>query len=363
MKRKNLIAKKKVRENNLLIKDPKILNFYKKFKSIIFKNINNDSFAVAVSGGSDSLCLAYFSKIYASEIRKKIHVLIVDHNLRKESHKEALKVKEILKKKYIQSKVLSWQGKIPISNIQKNARNMRYSLISNYCFKYNIKYLITAHHIDDQIENFFIRLLRGSGLAGLSSMSEKTNYNSNLKVIRPFLSFKKRDLRYVTLNYFRTYIEDPSNEDDKFLRVRVRKYRKSMEMEGLDTGKIIKTVNNLLSANKAINYYKNKALSKHASFLSKNKCLISTQIFSEEANEIIFKSFSDILSLVSGTYYPPRSKKIFSLIGRIKKAKFSKSTLGGCIIEKNDSTILISKEPKVKKSTFTKQKNKQFIKI
>ena len=50
---------------------------------------------------------------------------------------------------------------------------MRYSLISNYCLKNKIKYLITAHHRDDQIENFFIRLIRGSGLTGLSSMSEK----------------------------------------------------------------------------------------------------------------------------------------------------------------------------------------------
>ena len=99
MKRRNLIATKKAKKNNLLFKNPKILNFYKKFKSTIFKYIRNKSFAVAVSGGSDSLCLAYFSKIYSSEFHNKIHVLIVDHKLRKESSKEALKVKAILKKK------------------------------------------------------------------------------------------------------------------------------------------------------------------------------------------------------------------------------------------------------------------------
>ena len=95
MKRKNLIARKKVKNNKLLLKDSKILNFYTKFKSIVFKDISNKSFALAVSGGSDSLCLAYFSKIYSSEFGNKIHVLIVDHNLRKESYKEALTVKEI----------------------------------------------------------------------------------------------------------------------------------------------------------------------------------------------------------------------------------------------------------------------------
>ena len=124
------------------------------------------------------------------------------------------------------------------------------------------------------------------------------------------------------MNYFKTYIKDPSNDDEKFLRVRIRKYRKNMEKEGLDTRKIINTVGNLMSANKALNYYKSKALYKHVSFVSKGRCLINKQIFSEEAGEIIFKSFSDTLSLVSGTYYPPRSKKVINLIDRIKKINF-----------------------------------------
>jgi len=361
MRRKNLIVVRKVEKKKLLIKDPKIKKIYTKFKAIIFKKIKKKSFALAVSGGSDSLCLAYFSKMYASEFKNKIHVLIVDHKLRKESHKEALKVKGILKKKGIKSKVLNWKGKVPRSNIQRNARNIRYSLISNYCLKKNIKFLITAHHIDDQIENFFIRLLRGSGLKGLSSMSESVNYTNSLKIVRPFLNFKKIDLKYITLNFFKNYIKDPSNENEKFLRVRIRKYRRNMEKEGLSTGKIIKTVNNLLSASKALDFYKNKALYKYVSFLSKNKCSINTQIFSKEAGEIIFKSFSDILSLVSGTYYPPRSKKIISLIDRVKKAKFNKSTLGGCVIEKKDNFILISKEQGVGNIPF-QQENDLFLK-
>ena len=341
MRRRNLIVVKKVEKKKLSIKDPKIKKIYTKFKVIIFKKIKKKSFALAVSGGSDSLCLAYFSKMYASEFKNKIHVLIVDHKLRKESHKEALKVKEILKLKGIQSKVLSWKGEIPRSNIQRNARNIRYSLISNYCSKKNIRFLITAHHTDDQFENFFIRLLRGSGLTGLSSMAESVNYNTNLKIVRPFLSFKKIDLKYITLNFFKTYIKDPSNEDEKFLRVRIRKYRTYMEKEGLDTSKIAKTVNNLLSANKALNFYKKKSFHKYVSFLSRNKCLINKKIFSEEAEEIVFNSFSDILSLVSGTYYPPRSKKIINLISRLKKDKFSKSTLGGCVFEEKDYFIVI----------------------
>ena len=352
MKRKNLIVKRKADKKNLLVKNIKIREIYKKFRKIISKQIERESFALGVSGGSDSLCLAYFSKIYSAEFKNKIHILIVNHNLRKESGNEAHEVKKILKKKNIDSKILNWRGKIPKSNIQKNARNIRYSLMSKYCKKKNIKYLITAHHADDQIENFFIRLFRGSGLTGLSSMSESVFYDNKLKIVRPFLNIKKKYLELTSLNYFKTYIQDPSNDNEKFLRVRIRKYRKSMETEGLSTANIIKTINNLLSANKALNYYKNKALYKHVSFISKNKCLIDQKIFLEEAKEIIFKLFSDILSLVSVSYYPPRSKKIVNLINRIKKNNYTKSTLGGCIIEKRDNFISVIKETKAKKTTY-----------
>ena len=129
-----------------------------------------------------------------------------------------------------------------------------------------------------------------------------------------------------------------------------------MKAEGLSTDNIIKTINNLLSANKAMNYYKNKAFNKHVSFLSKNKCIINGQIFFDEAQEVVFKSFSDILSLVSGKYYPPRSKKIISLIDRLKKTKYSKSTLRGCIVEKKDGFFLVSKEERISLSSYQPSK-------
>jgi len=350
MKRKNLSVIKKV--NKKQINKKKFSKFYKKFKNIIFNNIERENFAIGVSGGPDSLSLAYFSKAYTDEFKNKMEALIINHKIRKESSKEALKVKKILKRKRIESKILNCKSIIPKSNTQHNARNVRYSLLADYCLKKNIKYLVIAHHMDDQIENFFIRLFRGSGLTGLSSMSESFEYSKKLKIIRPLLGFKKKDLIDVSLHYFNEYISDPSNEDEKYLRVRVRKYRKIMEKEGLDTTKIIKTVGNLYSANKALNYYKNKALYKHVAFLSESKCLINKKIFDEEAGEIIFKSISDILSLVSKKYYAPRSKKIINLISNMKKNNFNKTTLGGCIIEKKEGFISVSKEEKMKKTSL-----------
>ena len=348
MKRKSLSVEKKAKVNNPSVNNSKTKKLYTKFRKKILKKVGKDNFAIGVSGGADSLCLAYLSNLYSTEFKNKIFVLIVDHKMRQESSKEAQKVKMMLKKKGINSVVLTWKGKKPSQNIQLQARKIRYELISNYCLKHNVNYLITAHHQDDQIENFFIRLFRGSGLTGLSSMAESSNYSDNLKIIRPFLNFTKLELQAVTMDYFKSYINDPSNENEKFLRTRIRKYRKDLFQEGLDTKKISKTVDNLMIAKNALDFYKNKALNNNVSFLSKNNCIINSKIFDEEANQIIFKLISDVLSLVAGSYYPPRSKKILNLINRLKLKKFKKCTLGGCVLEKKDGFISITKEVRVK---------------
>ena len=192
MKLKNLIVTRKVNNKKLSTQNQKIKKFYNIFKSVVYRNIKKSSFLLAVSGGPDSLCLAYFGKKYSLEFKNKAHVVIVDHKLRKDSTKEAAKVKKMLKNKKIDSKIINWKGALPKSNIQKSARDIRYSLLSNYCQDNNIKYIVTGHHLDDQVENFFIRLVRGSGLTGLSSMTESADYNDKIKIIRPLLELEKK---------------------------------------------------------------------------------------------------------------------------------------------------------------------------
>ena len=91
---------------------------------------------------------------------------MVDHKLRKESSKEANSVCSILKKIDINCKVLNWHGKKPLKNIQSLAREKRYQLLVKECKKNNINNLLVGHHLDDMVENFIIRLTRGSGLKG-----------------------------------------------------------------------------------------------------------------------------------------------------------------------------------------------------
>ena len=162
MSLKNLSAK---------IKIPKLLkhNLNNKRISKIYKNFEkslnlDENFIVAVSGGPDSLALAFLAKIYAVKKKLLLKCFIVDHKLRPESTKEANFTKKILKKISINAQILTWKGKKPSTNIQSISRKKRYELLFKKCEKYKIKHILLGHHQDDLLENFFIRMLRGSGL-------------------------------------------------------------------------------------------------------------------------------------------------------------------------------------------------------
>ena len=346
MKKKNSTAqRKKVKLDNKYLKDQKIKKVYLIFKKQLYSQIKNEKFCIGVSGGPDSLALAILGKIFSKEFNSKFIALIIDHNLRKQSENEARKVKKILTKHKIRTRILTWKGKIPKSNIQFNARNIRYFLLNKECNKLNIKNLVLAHHEGDLIENFFIRLFRGSGLKGLSSLNIKKHSENNiLNLIRPLINTKKNELIYISKKVFKFYLTDPSNFKEKFLRTRIRNYLDKFKLDGLDINKVKLTLNNLQLANESINFYKEKSIKNYTRYLQHHACFVSYGLFNYESEEVIFRAICDIISKVSGKYYPPRGKDVKNLITGIKSKKFKKATLGGCIIEKTYNTLIIRKE-------------------
>ena len=139
------------------------------------------------------MALTALAKSYSYENKCKIYYVLVDHNIRKNSSKEAKSVKKLLKKHQITLNIL--KNKKPIEkNIQSEARVVRYNLLKSFCKKKKIKTILTAHNLEDQVETFFIRLSRGSGLHGLSSMRPIYKIEDNINLIRPLLDFKKIEL-------------------------------------------------------------------------------------------------------------------------------------------------------------------------
>ena len=303
----------------------------------------NNNFIVGVSGGPDSLALAFLAKIYSIKKNLKAKFFIVDHKLRPGSTKEAKYVKKLLKKYFIKAEILTWSGKKPQSNIQSLARKKRYELLISRCKNLKIKNILLAHHQDDLFENFFIRILRGSGLKGLISLN-KISKIKDINILRPLLELKKKDLLFISKNVFNFYINDPSNKDEKFLRIRIRKLISNLEKEGLDKDKFINTIENLKYSDQTIKFYVENNLKKNSFFSEKKNEMILSSEFFEQPYEVVFRSFSNVVNLIGKKYYPVRGKKLDNIIMEIEKKSFLKTTLGGCIIKKVKQTTIITKE-------------------
>ena len=341
MSLKNLSVRKKIPNiYKSRLSNHRVNKIFKKFEKS-FKIDTN--FIVAVSGGADSLALAFLTKVYALKKNLNPRYFIVDHKLRKESTYEAYKVKKILKSLKINSQVLTWKGKKPVSNIQSLARSKRYELLFLKCKKLKISNLVLGHHIDDVIENFFLRMARGSGLKGLVSLGTNTQIE-NINLIRPLIKFDKKDLIFLSKFIFNFYVDDPTNDDIKFNRIKVRNLIKRFEDFGLDKKKFQLTIENLKKSDQSIKFYVEKNKKENSIFNYRKNELILKDNFFDNSYEVIFRSLSDLIHLVGKKPNFVRGKKIENILNKIKEQKLRKETLGGCVIKMVNHTVILTKE-------------------
>ena len=129
------------------------------------------AWAVAVSGGGDSVALMHLALDYARQQGHPLpHVLTVDHGLRPSSARDAKAVAAWAKRLGLAATVLAWRGNKPKTNVEAAAREARYRLMGAFLVKHDIATLLVGHNQDDQAETFLLRLARGSGLDGLAGM-------------------------------------------------------------------------------------------------------------------------------------------------------------------------------------------------
>ena len=341
MKKKSLNAQK-INHKYLrkLLNQNQVKLIFNKFE----KQLNTQqSYLVAISGGPDSLALAFLSKCFQLKYNTKFYYYIVDHNLRVNSSKEAVKASKILKKINIKCRILKWRGSKPSSNIQAIARHYRYALLEKQCVQTKSTNILLGRQKEDLYENFFIRMIRGSGLKGLISLEKKTTIDS-INLIRPLLDFEKKNLEFISNHVYNFYIKDPSNENTDFKRVKIRKIIEEFKMSGLEKDKLFLTLKNLKSSNNVIKFYTEQNKKLNSTLDKKTNKLFLNKIFFNQPHEVVFRSFSDSLKIISGRYFSPRGKKIDNILQMIKKDALKKETLAGCIVKKVNQTVIISKE-------------------
>jgi tRNA(Ile)-lysidine synthase len=316
-----------------------------KFKEIV-NNIFQDNFpkriAVAVSGGIDSMALAILVNNIAEQTKAEIVALVVNHKMRDKSGKEALEVAKELKKNKIECHILeSYLVQAPSCNIESSLREVRYILLDKFCSEYNIKHLFVGHHMQDDAENFLIRLFRGSGIDGLSAMSYVSSYN-DLNIVRPLLDFHKKDLEDYLLKKEVHWVEDESNTQDKYLRNKIRKFLNSLEDKHLINQRISLANRSILASR---NIIESSLLERADNILEFNDFgyfFLKKESFCSLNKDLALRYLAWILMDVSGNHYKPRLKYLENLYSWILKDKeHKKRCLYGCEIEKYDNSKLI----------------------
>ena len=312
-------------------------DFKKKFKSI-----NKRYYVVAISGGPDSLALAALTKALSFEKNIKFYYVLIDHRIRKNSSKEANQVKNLLKKHKIFLHIL--KNKLNIKkNIQSNARKIRYNLLANFSKKKKVSTILTAHNLEDQVETFFIRLSRGSGITGLSGMRLLSKLDKNVILFRPLLNTKKNVLIKITKEIFGKYFKDPSNNSNKYLRTKIRGLKKPLNRSGINYDQIIKSINNLASSKETIDEYFKKTFSEVVK-KSKKEVSLNLKKFNKINVDLKIRVINESIKIVKNNYYNPRSEKVMRLIKKIENKAFLKATLGGCIFTKKKDNLRIKPE-------------------
>ncbi len=310
---------------------------------------NETDYAVAVSGGPDSMALALALIHYAAD--KKIHLLSVDHGLRAQSSDESARVGAVFKSyKNAVHHILTWQGNKPENAVMEAARKARYDLMHDYCASHQIKTLFIAHHRADQAETFFIRLAKGSGLDGLASMRPliKQKY---ISLARPFLNLEKEDLISYCEEQKIDYIDDPSNENEKYLRPRLRQSKEILEKEGLTDKRLSVTAKRLARASDALAYYMQELRGVVIVEQDEKSMLLNFKKLQTAPAETGLRLLQNLIeSYREGYNYGVRMEKLEDLFESLTTdpQHFKPRTLGGCCISLRDkgTTLLIEKEIK-----------------
>ncbi len=325
----------------------KLVELESLFQNVIKSFIIDDNkIAVAVSGGVDSVSLLHLMVSWTKKRQYSLPVaLTVNHGLRPGSKEEAEFVLNYTKKLGVkESFILKWENQSIKGNIQLQARKARYKLLTEWCKNHGIKYLLIAHHKDDQAETFLLRLERGSGIDGLSSMDWKSSFNG-IHILRPLLNFSRSEVeRYANLHQLR-WIEDKSNQSLTYRRTLYRNLLKASDNQKILTERICLTTFHIKRAVKALIYYTRLAFNDCVNIHNLGYIEIRLSEFYKLPEEIALRLLLYSIMALSNKYYKPRYNSLIAIFNKIlQKDTDVHCMLSECKIKKYRENILIIRE-------------------
>ena len=208
---------------------------------------------LAVSGGPDSLALMWLAVRWRRALARgpRLFAVTVDHGLRAESAAEARDVKRLARSLELPHRTMRWTGAKPKTGLPAAARAARYHLLAQAARAQGATHVFTAHTRDDQAETLLMRMLRGSGIAGLAAMARQSE-RDGVWLARPLLHVAKSQLVATLKKAKIGFADDPTNRDLNFTRPRIRAVMPALAAEGGDARNLARLASRLARANAAV---------------------------------------------------------------------------------------------------------------
>ncbi len=297
--------------------------------------------AVAVSGGSDSLALALLAASWARGQGGDAIALTVDHRLRAESGAEAEQVGRWLSARKIEHHILPWRDAELGPGLQAAAREARYRLLTGWCREHHILHLLLGHQRDDQAETLMLRLARGSGVDGLAAMAPRAAH-TNVQLLRPLLDIPREDLRDYLRGQGQEWVEDPSNQADRFDRVRWRKF---LAEERIPAERLALTARQLGRAR--------QALEAESAALAAEAVIVRGAGYAELAparlvsasDEVALRLLASVARTIGGGDFPPRLDGLERMLDALRADLDGRRTFAGCVFApRKEGGVLVYRE-------------------
>jgi len=318
------------------------INRLVKEATALLSSLQPNHLGLAVSGGGDSLAMLHLLAPWAKDRNIRLSVATVDHGLRPESAEEAVTVGQICKGLGIPHKTLKWMNWDGKGNLQDRARRARQQLLLAWAETEGIDCIALGHTSDDQAENFLLRLTRGSGVDGLSGMDPVRQIN-NLHWVRPMLGVRREELRRYLKARQIGWMDDPSNDDLRFDRVRARKLLKELNVMGLTSAKLVETSGRMQMARDALEHFA-KMSAKACTRIEAGDVVMDSPALLRLPKETILRLLAHGISWVASAEYRPRMKALEAALGDMTQNR--KRSLHGTFLIPGRNQIRIVREYK-----------------
>ena len=297
---------------------------------------------VAVSGGGDSVALMRLAALWGARRGALVAVATVDHGLRAASAAEAASVVAQAASLGLEATALRWEGWDRRGNLQAQARAARYRLLADWARARGLGAVALGHTLDDQAETVLLRLMRGSGVDGLAAMAPAVT-RDGVRWLRPLLGLRRADLRGWLAAQGAGWIEDPSNDDARFQRVRARR---AMDALGLDAAGLARTAARMARARAALEADAAALWRRAARVGACGEVTLAGDVLRTEPDEIALRLLADALRAASGAALRPRLEASQALRAALAAPEdLAGRTLHGCVAAARGDSVTLAREP------------------